>query len=165
MISISRSSFCSEPKMHQDPTLNGTKPQKRDCCIDPVSKSLIKARVIDLSYCCVCFSGKEPHDRPQEPKHFWAFSLVSGIFEKRPTHPKKNENHPFCRCLEGNLSFCKGMMEDGGIETQHSVLCLAQILFLYISWHIFNYTYVNYAKVKTKCQPICSLLRRESPTL
>jgi hypothetical protein len=52
----------------------------------------------------------------KNPNSFEQTEVLSCIFEKKKDNHNTNTS---CRCLAGNLSFCRGMMGDVGIETPH----------------------------------------------
>jgi hypothetical protein len=67
------------------------------------------------------FFGRNHMMGVKNPNSFEQSKVLSSMFEKK----KEKENHNanpscrYCRCLEGNLSFCRGMMGDVGRETPH----------------------------------------------
>ena len=53
----------------------------------------------------------------KNPNSFEQSKVLSCIIEKK--RKTIHNANPCCRCLEGNLSFCRGMMGDVGRETPH----------------------------------------------
>ena len=86
----------------------------------------------------------------QNPSSFEESTILSCMFEK-----KKNHNaNPSCRCLEGNLSFCRGMIwHKGGREKRNSTQILSMTLnsnFRFsTSCGIFGYTTICAGNNKT----------------
>ena len=71
-----------------------------------------------FSVCVSVFFGRNYMMGVKNSNSFEESKVLSCMFEKKENH---NAN-PSCRCLEGNLSFCRGMIwhEGGvGIETPH----------------------------------------------
>ena len=70
----------------------------------------------------------------KNPNSFEQTEVLSCIFEKKKDNHNTNTS---CRCLAGNLSFCRGMMGDVGIETPHKSISMtfdSNFLFITSLW-------------------------------
>ena len=77
--------------------------------------------VLSLCVCVPVFFGRNHKMGVKNPNSFEQSKVLSCMFEKKKDKENHNAN-PSCRCLEGNLSFCRGMIwHDGdvGIDTTH----------------------------------------------
>ena len=74
------------------------------------------------------FFGRNHKMGVKNPNSFEQSKVLSCMFEKK----KEKENHnanPSCRCLEGNLSFCRGMIwHDGGRGNRNTKQILSMTL-------------------------------------
>ena len=70
---------------------------------------------------CVCFLGRNHVMGVKNPNSFEQYKILSCIFEGK----KENHNaNPSCRCLEGNLSFFRGMMGGRGNRNTLQILSM-----------------------------------------